>query len=56
MRKKLIEIVARTLMTTAEDKRYISTLKRIKNILRNSMSEDRLSALSMISIEKAYIF
>lgn len=53
MRKKLIEIVART---TAEDKRYISTLKRIKNILRNSMSEDRLSALSMISIEKAYIF
>lgn len=42
-------------MTSAEAKRSFSTLKRIKTFLRSTMSEDRLSALSMLSIEKLMI-
>lgn len=53
--KKLLEIVVTTPMTTAEAERCFSTLKRIKTFLRNTMSEDRLIALSMISIEKKFI-
>jgi len=34
-------------MTTAEVERSFSTLKRIKTFLRNSMTEDRLTALAM---------
>lgn len=42
-------------MTTAESERSFSTLKRIKTFLRNSMTEDRLTALAMLSIEKQMI-
>lgn len=42
-------------MTTAEAERSFSTLKRIKTFLRSTMSENRLSALSMLSIEKSMI-
>ncbi|CAI6365611.1 unnamed protein product [Macrosiphum euphorbiae] len=42
-------------MTSAEAERSFSTLKRIKTFLRSTMSEDRLSALSMLSIEKCMI-
>ncbi|ERL94905.1 hypothetical protein D910_12178 [Dendroctonus ponderosae] len=53
--KRTLEIVVTTPMTTAGAERCFSTLKRIKTFLRNSMTEDRLSALSMISNEKTFI-
>ena len=49
---KLIRIVITTPMTTAESERCFSTLKRIKTFLRNTMAQDRLNALAMLSIEK----
>lgn len=52
---KLLEILVTIPMTTAEAERCFSTLKRIKTFLRNSMSQDRLSALAMLSIEKDLI-
>lgn len=42
-------------MTTAEAERSYSTLKRIKTFLRSTISEDRLSTLSMLSIENNFI-
>lgn len=53
--KKLLQILVTTPMTTSEAERSFSTLKRIKTFLRNSMCEDRLTALSMLSIEKKII-
>lgn len=52
---KLLEIIVTIPMTTAESERCFSTLNRIKTFLRNSMSEDRLSALSMLSIENSLV-
>lgn len=52
---KLLKIVITIPMTTAEAERSFSTMKRIKTFLRNTMSEDRLSSLSMLSIEKELI-
>ena len=42
-------------MTTAESERCFSTLKRIKTFLRNTMAQDRLNALAMLSMEKNLI-
>lgn len=42
-------------MTTAEAERCFSTLKRIKTFLRSTMSQNRLTALAMLSIEKEMI-
>ncbi|CAH1985998.1 unnamed protein product [Acanthoscelides obtectus] len=42
-------------MSTSEAERKFSTLKRIKTFLRNSMTQDRLTTLSMLSIEKEFI-
>lgn len=53
--RKLLEIVITTPMTTSEVERCFSTINRIKTFLRNSMSEDRLTSLSMLSIEKKFI-
>ncbi|XP_018328999.1 zinc finger MYM-type protein 1 isoform X3 [Agrilus planipennis] len=53
--KKLLEIIATTPMSTLEAERCFSTLKKIKTFLRNSVSQDRLTALSMLSIEKLFI-
>ena len=53
--RKLLEIVITTPMTTSEAERCFSTLNRIKTFLRNSMTEDRLTSLSMLSIEKKFI-
>ena len=39
-------------MTSCEAERCFSTLKRVKTFLRNTISEDRLNALAMLSIEK----
>jgi len=52
---KLLKIISTIPMTTTEAKRSFSTLKRIKTFLRNSMMEDRLTALAMLSIEKQMI-
>ncbi|KAL4153543.1 hypothetical protein QTP88_001376 [Uroleucon formosanum] len=52
---KLLKIISTIPMTTAEVERSFSSLKRIKTFLRNSMTEDRLTALAMLSIEKRII-
>ncbi|XP_031335766.1 zinc finger MYM-type protein 1 isoform X2 [Photinus pyralis] len=53
--KKLLEIIVTTPMTTSEAELCFSTLSQIKTFLRNSMTEDCLTALSMLSIEKRFI-
>ena len=52
---KLVKIVITTPMITSESKRSFSTLKRIKTFLRNTMFNERLNALAMLSIEKNMI-
>ena len=52
---KLMKILITTPMTTAESERSFSTLKRIKTFLRNTMLNERLNALAMLSIEKQMI-
>lgn len=49
---KLLKILITTPMSTAESERCFSTLKRIKTFLRNSMNDDRLNALAMMSVNK----
>jgi hypothetical protein len=49
---RLLNILITIPMTTAEAERCFSTLKRIKTFLRNTMAQERLSALAMLSIEK----
>ena len=39
-------------MTSCEAERCFSTLKRVKTFLRNTISEDRLNDLAMLSIDK----
>lgn len=51
----LLEIICTTPMTTCECERCFSTLKRIKCLLRSTMTQDRLNALSMLSIEKQMV-
>ncbi|CAH1998189.1 unnamed protein product [Acanthoscelides obtectus] len=53
--KKLLEMIVTTPMSTSEAERIFSTLKRIKTFLRNTMTRNRLTALSMLSIEKEFI-
>ena len=52
---KFCKILMTLPMTSAEAERKFSTLKRIKTFLRNSMTEDRLNALAMLSMEKALV-
>lgn len=42
-------------MTTAKPERCFSTLKRLKIFLRNTMKNDRLNALAMLSINKELV-
>jgi hypothetical protein len=51
----LLRITVTIPMTTVEPERCIWSLKRIKTFLRNSMTQDRLTALDMLSIEKRLI-
>ena len=48
---KLLKILFSTPMTTAEPERCFSTLKRIKTVLRSTITNERLSALGMLSKE-----
>lgn len=52
---KLLDIICTTPMTTSECERCFSTLKRIKSFLRNTMGQERLNALAMLSIEKQLV-
>ncbi|KAL4153992.1 hypothetical protein QTP88_001825 [Uroleucon formosanum] len=52
---KLLKIIITIPMSTAESERCFSTLKRIKTFLRNTMHQERLSALAMLSIEKNFV-
>lgn len=49
---KLLKIISTIPMSTSEAERCFSTLKRIKTFLRNTMEQDRLSSLAMLSIER----
>ena len=51
----LLQIIITTPMTSAESERNFSTLKRIKTFTRNTMGEQRLNALAMLSIESELI-
>lgn len=51
----LLKIIITTPMTTAEAERCFSTLKRIKTFLRNTMTQERLNALAMLSMEKRLV-
>ena len=51
----LLKAIITVPMTSCEAERCFSTLKRVKTVLRNTMSEDRLNALAMPSIEKNLI-
>ena len=48
----LFKAISTVPMTSCEAERCFSTLKRVKTFLRNAMSEDRLCAFAMLSIEK----
>jgi len=52
---KLLSILITIPMSTSEAERCFSMLKRIKTFLRNTMKEDRLSALGMLSAEKHFV-
>lgn len=52
---KALQILVTIPTTTAEPERCFSKLKLIKTFLRNSISEDHLNALAMLSIERAMI-
>lgn len=52
---KILNILCTLPMTTVESERSFSTLKRIKSLLRNTMTQDRLCALAMLSMEKSLI-
>jgi hypothetical protein len=40
---------------SAADERSFSALKRLKNYLRNSQSQDRLSSLALMNTEKSFL-
>ena len=51
----LLQIIITTPMTSTESERNFSTLKRIKTFTRNTMGQQRLNALAMLSIENELI-
>ena len=52
---KLLQILITTPLTTSEAERCFSTLKRLKTFLRSTMTNQRLTASAMLSIEKTII-
>lgn len=52
---KLLKIISTIPMITAEAERSFSTLKRVQTFLRNSMTEDPITALAMTLIKKQMI-
>ncbi|XP_069683566.1 zinc finger MYM-type protein 1-like [Periplaneta americana] len=52
---KLLQVLITIPMTTSETERCFPTLKKIKTFVRNTMGQERLSALAMLSVEKDFI-
>jgi hypothetical protein len=52
---KLVEVALTTPVSTAESERCFGALKRVKTCLRNSMGQERLKALAVLSIHKDVI-
>ena len=52
---KLIKIIITTPLITAKPERCFLTLKRLKTFLRNTMKNERLNALAMLSINKELV-
>ena len=52
---KLLKLLITMPMSTSEAKQCFSMVKRIKTFLRNTMREDRLTALGMLSCEKTFL-
>lgn len=53
--RKLVDIVLTTPMLTSESERCFTTAKRIRTFLENTLHQERLTALSMLAIEKKFI-
>ena len=53
--RALLTIMVTTPMASAEAERCFSTLKRIKTFLRNTMGQERLNALAMLTAEKRLV-
>ena len=51
----LLEITVTTPLTSAESERCFSALKRILTFLRNTMTNERLNALAMLSIHRKFV-
>ncbi|PSN35237.1 hypothetical protein C0J52_15518 [Blattella germanica] len=51
----LLKILITMPMSTSEAERCFSMLKRIKTFLRNTMKEEKLTALGMLSCEKTFV-
>ena len=52
---QFLDIILTTPISSAEAERTFSTLKRIKTYLRNTMKQDRLNSLAVLSIRKDVI-
>ena len=52
---RLLNVLITIPMTSCEAECCFSTLKRVKTFLRNSMTDDRLNALGMLSMKKRLI-
>jgi hypothetical protein len=48
----LLQIMATLPVSTSTAERSFSTLRRLKSYIRNSMAEDRLTALGLLSIHR----
>ena len=51
----MLEITVTTPLTSAESERCFSALKRILTFLRNTMTNERLNALAMLSIHRNFV-
>ena len=52
---QLLNLLITIPMSTSEAERSFSTLRRIKTFLRSTMTEDRLSALAVLAVERHFI-
>ena len=52
---RILQIFSSIPITTATNERSFSTLKRIKTYLRNTMGEERLTGLALISLHEREI-
>lgn len=50
--RKLLIVLATLPVSTATPERCFSTLKRLKNYLRNSMGDERLTGIALMSVHR----